>query len=87
MTETLKPETDQAGSYPADSSSAAGYALGLLDVLASNRRQIVRVLVAALIAFTVLAFVIPKRYEATARLMPPDQAGSSAAAQAPHPIR
>ncbi len=48
-------------------------------MLANHRRQIIRVLIAALIAFTVLAFVIPKRYEATARLMPPDQAGSSAA--------
>ncbi len=79
MTETLKTEADPTGSYPADPSSAAGYALSVLDVLANHRRQIVRVLIAALIAFTVLAFAIPKRYEATARLMPPDQAGSSAA--------
>ena len=44
-----------------------------------NRHFILRATVAGLLFSTLIAFLIPKRYESTARLMPPDQAGSGLA--------
>lgn len=49
--------------------------LSLLDVLQllwQHRRFIARVTAASLVGFTVLAFLLPKHYIATTRLMPPD---------------
>jgi uncharacterized protein involved in exopolysaccharide biosynthesis len=58
---------------------AAEYTLAVLDLLAPHRRRLLFVGLAGLISFTAIAFLIPKRYEATARLMPPDQSSSTAA--------
>jgi len=44
----------------------------------SHRVTIFRAGIAGLIISTVVAFLIPKRYESVARLMPPDQSSSSA---------
>src|ERR1700675_2961523 len=43
----------------------------------THRKFILRIVVYALLASTLIAFLIPARYESTARLMPPDdQSGS-----------
>jgi uncharacterized protein involved in exopolysaccharide biosynthesis len=42
----------------------------------ANRRVILRATVVGLLVSTVMAFLIPKRFQSTARLMPPDQGGS-----------
>jgi len=48
-------------------------------VLWEHRRILVRMAAIALVASLVIAFVIPKRYESTARIMPPENAGAGAA--------
>jgi uncharacterized protein involved in exopolysaccharide biosynthesis len=48
-----------------------------LRLLWNNRRFMTRSAVAGLLAGTILAFVIPTRYESTAQLMPPDSQSSS----------
>ena len=54
-------------------------ALVLLDLVARERRRILQFVVVGLVLSTAIAFLIPARYEATARLMPPDQSGGMAA--------
>ncbi len=49
------------------------------SVLWEYRRLLLRTFAIALIASLVIAFVIPKRYESTARIMPPENASSSTA--------
>lgn len=44
----------------------------VLDIATQHRRALVRVLVIALIVSTAVAFLIPKRYESTTRIMPPE---------------
>jgi len=54
-----------------------------LWVLWGRRRFLVRATVWGLILSTIFAFVIPKRYDSTTRLMPPDaQSGSGMAMMA-----
>ena len=54
--------------------------LASLSLLWEQRRLLFRIALYALLASTVAAFLIPARYESTARLMPPDnQSGSSLA--------
>jgi uncharacterized protein involved in exopolysaccharide biosynthesis len=48
-------------------------------LLWEHRRLLARITVIALIASALIAFLIPKRYESVARLMPPDQPSSGAA--------
>src|SRR5262249_136240 len=43
-----------------------------LFLLWGERRFLARVVLCALLASTVIAFVVPSKYESTARLMPPD---------------
>jgi uncharacterized protein involved in exopolysaccharide biosynthesis len=45
----------------------------LTNVLLENRRWLLKCGIAGLVFSTAVAFLIPARYEATARLMPPDQ--------------
>jgi uncharacterized protein involved in exopolysaccharide biosynthesis len=47
-------------------------------LLWKHRRVLARVTAIALVLSLVIAFVIPKRYKAVARIMPPDQQGSGA---------
>lgn len=54
-------------------------ALVLLDLVARERRRILQFVIAGLIISAAVAFLIPARYEATARLMPPDQSGGMTA--------
>ncbi len=48
-------------------------------LLWDHRRTLARVAAGALILSAVIAFLIPKRYESTARIMPPEQPSSGAA--------
>jgi uncharacterized protein involved in exopolysaccharide biosynthesis len=49
------------------------------NLLWANRRTLTRVAALAFIVSTVTAFVLPKQYESTTRIMPPEQSGGSAA--------
>jgi uncharacterized protein involved in exopolysaccharide biosynthesis len=51
--------------------------LEYLQLLWARRRMLFRAVLYALLASTVFAFLIPARYESTARLMPPDNQSSS----------
>src|SRR5208282_2263009 len=53
-----------------------------LRLLWERRLFLFRVAACALLASTLIAFLIPPRYESTARLMPPDSQSSSALATA-----
>jgi uncharacterized protein involved in exopolysaccharide biosynthesis len=53
-----------------------------LRVLWENRRWLFRIAVVALLASTVICFLVPNRYESTARLMPPDNNESGGLAMA-----
>jgi capsule polysaccharide export protein KpsE/RkpR len=53
-----------------------------LRILWENRRLLSRVAIYALLASTLIAFLIPNRYESTTRLMPPDDNRSSGLAMA-----
>jgi uncharacterized protein involved in exopolysaccharide biosynthesis len=46
----------------------------------TNRKFVLRAAIAGLVVATVVAFLIPNRYESTAQLMPPDQSMSSGTA-------
>jgi capsule polysaccharide export protein KpsE/RkpR len=56
--------------------------LNSLRLLWKYRRTLSRVALYALIASTLIAFIIPSKYESTARLMPPDNQSSSGLAMA-----
>jgi uncharacterized protein involved in exopolysaccharide biosynthesis len=56
--------------------------LTVLELFWEQRRFIVRTVLIALLIFTVAAFVWPKRYTATTRLMPPSYGTTSAMAMA-----
>jgi capsule polysaccharide export protein KpsE/RkpR len=49
------------------------------SVLLSHRRLLARVMCIALLANIAIAFLIPKHYESTARIMPPETSGSGTA--------
>jgi uncharacterized protein involved in exopolysaccharide biosynthesis len=49
------------------------------SILWEHRRILARVAAIGLIASLIIAFVIPKRYESTARIMPPESSGTGAA--------
>jgi capsule polysaccharide export protein KpsE/RkpR len=65
--ERLRPEANEEG-WPANAL-----------VLWSRRRVLFRAALWALLASTAIAFLIPKQYESTTRIMPPDQQSGSAA--------
>lgn len=52
----------------------------ILHLLWGERKWLLRTTFYGLLAATLLAFLIPKRYESTARLMPPDSSSSSSLA-------
>ena len=63
---------------PTGSSSAT--ILGMLDLLAQERRRLLRFTAVGLVLSLAVAFLIPRRYEAVTQLMPPDQSSSMGAA-------
>jgi capsule polysaccharide export protein KpsE/RkpR len=78
MTEIFKHDPEIVPAPP-EPPRAAEYALTTFDLLAQHRRQLTRLVIAAIALFAVIAFLIPKRYEATARLMPPDAGNTTSA--------
>jgi uncharacterized protein involved in exopolysaccharide biosynthesis len=58
------------------------HAVERLRLLWEQRRLLFRVSMYGLLAFTLIAFLIPKKYEATTSLMPPDDRSSSGLAMA-----
>jgi capsule polysaccharide export protein KpsE/RkpR len=75
------PEQEFPGGSPqGETRESSEKVLASLRLIWERRRLLFRVLVYALVASTLSAFLIPPRFESTARLMPPDnQSGSSLA--------
>jgi uncharacterized protein involved in exopolysaccharide biosynthesis len=77
------PEVDSPGAPGSPKISEAGDRMvARLRLLWSHRWWLFRVSLCALAASVLLAFLIPARYESTARLMPPDSPSSSGLALA-----
>jgi len=55
----------------------SGEWLAYLRLLAENRRVLYRTAAWAFVVSTIIAFVIPKHYESTAAIMPPDPVGNT----------
>src|ERR1700737_366460 len=64
---------------PADEKAARERTVGKMRLIWNQRRMMLRIAVGALIVSTLIAFVIPKRFESTTRLMPPDEKNSGLA--------
>ena len=60
-----------------DEAAARERAVNRLRLLWEERRLLFRVSIYGLALFTLIAFLIPKRYESSAVLMPPDDQSSS----------
>jgi uncharacterized protein involved in exopolysaccharide biosynthesis len=73
-----KPAVPEPGEIPQDSGNSVAY----LRLLWQHRRLIVRIALYGLLASALIAFLIPVRYESTARLMPPDNQSASGLATA-----
>jgi LPS O-antigen subunit length determinant protein (WzzB/FepE family) len=77
------PEHDlPATPEPQETPRGRGRSVVHLRLLWEHRRLLLRVVLYGLLASTLLAFVIPARYESTARLMPPDSGQSGGLAMA-----
>jgi capsule polysaccharide export protein KpsE/RkpR len=70
------PGTNEASTVPASQTNWVTNA----TLLWNHRRLLARVTAVALVLSAVIAFLLPKQYESVARIMPPDQQGSSGAA-------
>ena len=73
----VEPELDPELIAPA--SERRGRSIEWMRILWDRRPTLYRWALIGLVVTTVIAFVIPPRYTATARLMPPDQAGQGLA--------
>src|SRR6267154_3219874 len=67
---------------PVEGTDARERFLTQLRLLWNQRRFILRLMGAALVSSTAIAFLLPKQFESTVRLMPPDQANSGLAMMA-----
>jgi uncharacterized protein involved in exopolysaccharide biosynthesis len=67
---------------PEETPQASGNSLVYLRLLWEHRRLLAQVVLYGLLASTLVTFVIPVRYESTARLMPPDNQSASAGLEA-----
>jgi hypothetical protein len=77
------PEHDlPIASGPEETSQASGSSVAHLRLLWEHRRLLARVVLYGLFASTLIAFLIPTRYESTARLMPPDSSQTGGLAMA-----
>src|SRR6267154_4620320 len=77
------PDDDIAGLPSEPETSRPGdQTLAHLRLLWAHRYPLLRVAVYAMVASTLIAFLIPARYESTARLMPPDNQSGSGLASA-----
>ena len=71
------PEFDELLESEAERIEARARRIAKLRLLWERRGFLFRIAAWGLLAATLIAFLIPKRYEATARLMPPDQQSAS----------
>jgi len=71
-----------AAPEPEETPQASGNSLVYLRLLWEHRRLLAQVVLYGLFASTLVAFIIPARYESTARLMPPDNQSASGLAAA-----
>jgi len=77
------PESDFPGTtVPLEISEKGENNLATTRLIWVNRGTLARVALYALVASTIVAFLIPSRYESVARLMPPDNQSSSGLAMA-----
>ena len=77
------PNKEFPGSSPElDTQESSQNALASLSLLWERRRLLFQVVLYGLLASTLVAFLVPARYESTARLMPPDNQSSSGMAMA-----
>jgi uncharacterized protein involved in exopolysaccharide biosynthesis len=67
---------------PEETPQASGNSVVYLRLLWEHRRLLAQVALYGLLASTLVAFIIPARYESTARLMPPDNQSASGLAAA-----
>ncbi len=67
---------------PEETPQTNGNSVAHLRLLWEHRRLLTRVALCALLASTLIAFLIPARYDSTARLMPPDNQSTSGLAAA-----
>ena len=67
---------------PEETAQGSGNSVAHLRLLWEHRRMLLQAVLYGLLASTLLAFLIPTRYESTARLMPPDNTQSSGLAMA-----
>lgn len=66
------PAADMQLTAATDENAGRGRAIAVLRMLWDQRRFLARVAAWGMVSATLIAFLIPKRYESTARLMPPD---------------
>lgn len=77
------PENDFPGTpAPEENPEKGEHTLASIRLIWVNRGTLARVALCALVASTIVAFLIPSRYESVARLMPPDNQSSSGLAMA-----
>ena len=81
QSETSDQYTPEMDTAP-ETLGASNNTLAYLRLLWDYRGQLFRIGLYALIASTIIAFLIPAHYESTARLMPPDNQSSSGLAAA-----
>jgi uncharacterized protein involved in exopolysaccharide biosynthesis len=77
-----RPEFEELLTEPADEKAARERTVARLRLLWEQRQFLFRVTALGLVAATAVAFLIPKRYESTTRLMPPDNQSNSGLAMA-----
>jgi capsule polysaccharide export protein KpsE/RkpR len=68
-------DSQDSGGLPERSRTSVEFKIAQLRLLWSARRFLVRTIGIGFLAATLLAFLLPKSYESTARLMPPDNQG------------
>jgi capsule polysaccharide export protein KpsE/RkpR len=68
----VQPELEEGFSHVEDSSAARERVVAHLRVLWGARRLVLKAAVVSFVLSTVIAFLIPWRFESTTRLMPPD---------------
>lgn len=77
---TIEPSFSGNGDFADDPEAVRLHLFSRLRLVWSKRRLLLRVAVVSLLISTLVAFLIPKRYESTAQLMPPDSQSSTSLA-------
>ena len=75
----LEPDFRTAQPFPINPEPAPNWVANAA-VLWDRRRTLARVAIISAVVSLIIAFIIPKRYESTARIMPPDSSGSGGTA-------